>query len=287
MSIRFALALLLALPFFASTAAAQGRVSIEELTVDGDPPPDMYRAMLIEGIRPSVEEIGTAYGRRLAERPGLHGDYRMRLWVSNREVVRITPETSIGDETMERLTREAIYRFRLPDAAPTGGAWVRFIVRFTAPTSGVGAAGTAPVTAPVTASATGTGSTGSGSTGSGSTGGAGAGTITTGTTPSLPIPSARTPSLEFARITGVLTEAQVTAMLPLSAFGACVTSTRAGTVRFTVSINRRGRVTATRTGGTFNHSRSTTCMDRAIEALTPGAEAGPTVARIVLTVPAP
>lgn len=286
MSTRFALALLLALPFFASTAAAQGRVSIEELTVDGDPPPDMYRAMLVEGIRPSVEEIGAAYGRRLAERPGLSGDYRMRLWVSNREVVRITPETSIGDETMERLAREAIYRFRLPDAAPTGGAWVRFIVRFTAPTSGVGAAGTTPVTPPSTGS---TGSTGSsGTTGStGSTGSTGAGSITTGATPSLPVPSTRTPSLAFTRLTGVLSEAQVTAMLPLSALGACVTSTRSGTVRFTVSINRRGRVTATRTGGTFSHSRSTTCMDRAIEALTPGAEAGPTVARIVLTVPAP
>lgn len=272
MSIRLALLLALVPVCFSalstSTALAQGRVSIEELTVDGDPPPDMYRAMLIEGIRPSVEEIGAAYGRRLAERPGLGGDYRMRLWVSNHEVVRITPESSIGDETMERASREAIYRFRLPDAAPTGGAWVRFIVRFTAPSSGVGAAATAPV-APATGS-------------SGSTG-----TITAGATPSLPVPGARTPSLTFTRLSGVLPEVQVTAMLPLSALGACVTSARSGTVRFTVSINRRGRVTATRTGGTFNHSRSTTCMERAIEALTPGAEAGPTVARIVLTIPAP
>ena len=159
MSIRLASLLTsLLIVLVAGTAAAQGRVSIEELTVDGDPPPDMYRAVLIEGIRPSVEEIGTAYGRRLAERPGLAGDYRMRLWVSNREVIRITPETSIGDETMERLTREAIYRFRLPDAAPAGGAWVRFIVRFTPPTSGVGAAGTAPVS-PSTGSSGSTGST--------------------------------------------------------------------------------------------------------------------------------
>lgn len=273
--------------------SAQGRISIEELTIDGDPPPDAYRAMLIEGIRPSVERIRDAYGRRLAERPGLGGDYRLRMWLSNREVIRITPESSIGDETMERLTREAIYAFRLPDAAPTGGAWVRFVVRFTPPPPGtVPPAGSgAPASSGGAASS---GSTGSASTG-GSTGGASTGGASTGVAgsgggsvavPVVPPAAARVPSVRVDRITGALAESAIATVVPVPALGTCIATPRGGTLRMTVAIDRRGRVSATPAAGTFRHRASITCMERAIEGLMPGAEAGPTRIRMTLTIPA-
>ena len=270
----------------AAPAIAQGRISIEELTIDGDPPPDAYRAMLVEGIRPSVERIRDAYGRRLAERPGLGGDYRLRMWISNREVIRITPESSIGDETMERLTREAIYTFRLPDAAPTGGAWVRFVVRFTPPPPG-----SVPPVSPGSASAgsTGAGSASAGSTGSGSaaSGSTSAGAAPTGATaPSTGgAASARVPAVRVDRITGALAESAIASAVPVPALASCVATPRGGTLRMTVAITRRGRVTATPGTGTFRHRTSITCMERAIEALTPGAEAGPTRIRLTLTIP--
>jgi hypothetical protein len=261
----------------ASAARAQGRISIEELTIDGDPPPEAYRAMLVEGIRPSVERIRDAYGQRLAERPTLGGDYRLRMWISNHEVIRITPESSIGDETMERLTREAIYAFRLPDAAPTGGAWVRFVVRFTPPPPGSvppAPAGGAP-------------SASTPSTGAATTGEAAAPAAGSDTSAGMAAPRrTRTPTVRIDRISGALAESAIASVIPVPALASCIATPRTGTLRMTVAIDRRGRITATPGTGTFRHRASITCMERAIESLSPGAEAGPTRIRLTLTIPA-
>lgn len=264
--------LVLALWLAPAIALAQGRVSIEELTVDGDPPPDEYRALLANALRPHLEEIRDVYGRRLAERPGLGGDYRLRLWVSAREVIRITPESTVGDDTLERQTREAIYRFRLPPEAPSGGAWVRFVVRFAAPTSGPGSAGSAPVvTAP-------------------STPDAGTPLVTTpGLTAALPgitPPTMRLPTVRIDRITGALAESALVGALPIPALSSCV-GPAGGELPVRVVIDRRGRVSASPGRGSLRHRATVRCIEAAIESLTFAPEAGPTRARITVTIPPP
>ncbi|MCX7808124.1 MAG: hypothetical protein N2515_05920 [Deltaproteobacteria bacterium] len=107
-----------------------GKVEIIDFTVDGHPVPPQYQNMFERGIRPTVAEIEACYARRLMERPGLGGDFRLRLWVSARQVIRVTPESSVGDSVLEECTRAAILRFTLPPEAPEGGATVRFAVRF-------------------------------------------------------------------------------------------------------------------------------------------------------------
>lgn len=274
-----ALSLSLLLSFLPAVAFAQARVSIEDLTVDGDPPPDEYRTMLANGIRPQLEEIRTAYGRRLSERPGVAGDYRLRLWVSAREVVRITPESSIGDPTLEQQVRDAIYRFHLPPEAPDGGAWVRFTVRFVAPTSGPGSAGSAS-----------TGSTAGAGTGTGSTTTppAGTGSSVLGSVPPLGaavVLPARVPSVHVDRIRGALAETAFLDTMPVPALASCLGAPH-GTMIFSVSINRRGAVAASpQSGGTLRHRATLRCVERAIEALSFAPEAGPTRARITITVP--
>ena len=135
----FFASLTLALSFaFASSSHAQTtpRVQVVDFTVDGDPPPDEYRQMLADGIRPTLGEVERCYNTRLAANPRLQGDYRLRLWVSARQVIRATAETTLGDATLEECARAAIRQFTLPPQAPDGGATVRFVVRFTAPPVG-------------------------------------------------------------------------------------------------------------------------------------------------------
>jgi hypothetical protein len=267
-----ALVCLAALLLSPLSASAQGRVAIDELTVDGDPPPDEYRTLLSNALRPHLEEIRDVYGRRLAERPGVGGDYRLRLWVSAHEVIRITPESSLGDDTLERQTREAIYRFRLPPEAPAGGAWVRFVVRFTPPASGPGSAGSAPALpppAPATAPDAGTAAPGY-----------------TAVLPGVAVPSLRLPTVRIDRITGALSESALGGALPVPALGRCV-GPAGGDLPVRVSIDRRGRVSASPARGTLRHRATVRCIEEAIEALTFAPEAGPTRARITVTIPPP
>lgn len=107
-------------------------VQLADLTVDDRPPPASYGDIIRNGIRPTIDPIIACYRARLAERPGLSGEVRLRLWVSAREVIRATQESStLVDPALEECARQEIYRFRLPNEAPTGGARVRFALRFT------------------------------------------------------------------------------------------------------------------------------------------------------------
>ena len=128
---RFALALF-ALAALASPALAQ-TVTVHDLTVNGDPPPDEYRTVLNAAIETSVVPIRACYARELATHPGLHGDLRLRLWVSARQVIRVTPETSVGDTALETCAHDRVHEFTLPPQAPEGGAQVRFTMTFTPP----------------------------------------------------------------------------------------------------------------------------------------------------------
>jgi hypothetical protein len=252
-----ALLLSLFVSLWPALGAAQGTVTIDELTVDGDPPPAAYRSMLTDAIAPHLEEIRGAYARRLAERPGLGGDYRLRLWVSAREVIRITPESSVGDDTLERQTREAIYRFRLPPAAPGGGAWVRFVVRFVAPAAAPPAssplASAPPVMGPPTA-------------------------------PPASAPARPLPTVRIDRIAGALAESALAGALPVPALGTCANGA-GGEVPLRVVVDRRGRLSARAGRGTLRDRATVRCIVRALESLSLGPEAGPTRARITVTVP--
>ena len=64
--------LLVALAVLSVPLAAEaqgGRVSIENLTINDDPPPDEYREVLAEGLRPSLLRIRECYATTLSTRP--------------------------------------------------------------------------------------------------------------------------------------------------------------------------------------------------------------------------
>jgi hypothetical protein len=256
-----ALLLLLLLTFAPTLALAQGTVTLEELTVDGEPPPAAYRTMISTAIAPHLDEIRAAYAGRLGERPALGGDYRLRLWVSAREVIRITPESTLGDESLEEATRTAIYRFRLPPEAPGGGAWVRFVVRFVPPTTSPGGVARAPSSGPIIA--------------------APPPVVAPPVTPPAP---ARVPTVRVDRISGALAESAFAGALPVPALRTCV-GTASGELPMRVTVDRRGRVAARAGRGSLRDRATIRCLVGAIESLTLGPEAGPTRARITITLP--
>jgi hypothetical protein len=97
----------------ALAAQTTPRVQVTDFTVDGNPPPAEYRDLLANAIRPTIAQVEQCYDRRLAVTPTLGGDFRLRLWVSARQVIRATPESSVGDtELEERAPRSGSSRFR-------------------------------------------------------------------------------------------------------------------------------------------------------------------------------
>lgn len=266
-------------------AHAQGRVSIENLTIDGDPPPSEYREVLATGLRPSVETIRNCYARRLAARPEVAGDYALRMWVSNREVIRITPESHVGDDELEQCTRTAIYAFHLPPEAPAGGAWVRMTVRFVAPPPGT-----------VVAPSTGTGSSSpgggaasasAGTTGTGAaSGGSGSSTSAPGSLSELmtAVPGGATlPTLSVESVRGAMERARFEGALPVPALAACADGT-AGTVPVRVSVDASGRIRARTSRGMASSVRR--CVQNVLQAMTLPAGSGPTTARLTVSFPA-
>ena len=104
--------------------------------------------------------------------------------------------------------------------------------------------------------------------------------------PSVTIPVTRVPTITVSSIRGALSESALSGALPVPSLSACLTTPRGGTLRMSVSIDRRGRVRATPSAGTFRHAATITCLERAIESLTMSPEAGPTRARLEITIPA-
>jgi hypothetical protein len=159
-------------------------VAVSDLTVDDQAPPEQYRDMLAAGIAPTVDPILACYRERSAARPGLAGTVRLRLWVSARQVIRVTQEESTltapgartpGDPQLEQCAAARIREFRLPPAAPEGGARVRFTLRFEtrgtvaaaspgSSTTPQGTAATGTTTRTTTTTTTGTATTGASTT---------------------------------------------------------------------------------------------------------------------------
>lgn len=241
----------------AGSASAQGtpRVRVEEFTVDGNPPPAEYRQILADGIRPTVADIERCYERRLAVRPTLGGDFRLRLWVSAREVIRATPESSIGDSELEECTRTAIRAFRLPPQAPAGGATVRFVVRFTPPPPG-----SVPAPSPVEP--------------------------TPAPTPAPiapPIPQTITDPRVVVRIEsirGALAAPSLESTFPALGFEACANG-QVGEVPVAVAIDARGRVSARPGRGSIRDRGVLSCVAERLESLTAPPSNGRTRMRVV------
>lgn len=253
----FLASLTLALSFaFASTSHAQTtRVQVVNFTVDGDPPPEQYRQMLADGIRPTLVEVERCYNARLAVNPRLQGDYGLRLWVSARQVIRATAETSVGDTTLEECARAAIRQFTLPPQAPEGGATVRFVVRFTAPP--VGTVPPAAVTVTPTPVA-----------------------------PTQPTPVATPTPRAQVRIStsrGRLDAAAITAALPMAALEQCANGS-VGNLPMNIVISRRGSTSSTvASGATVRDRALSRCVVLALRTMSAPVATGATRALLVVT----
>jgi len=142
--------LALALVAVPHAEAQDATVTVTDLTVDDQPPPEPYRSMMDGALGPHVAPVTECYRARLATRPGIAGWLRLRLWVSARQVIRVTNEEStLGDPELETCAMARVHEVTLPPDAPMGGARVRFVLRFATTTR----AAAAPVAAPVPASA--------------------------------------------------------------------------------------------------------------------------------------
>ncbi len=242
----------------ASRAQSRPRVEVLDFTFDGDPPPSSYRQMLADGIAPTITRIERCYDQRLGASQRTAGDYRLRLWVSARQVIRVTPETSVGDTTLEECTRTAVRTFTLPPEAPSGGTTVRFVVRFTPPPAP--SAPSAPAEPP--------------------------------TTPTIRVPDAVTPpiaplpiphlSVAIRSRSGGLDADTITSLFPSALFEPCASGIT-GTLPLTVNVSTRGRVTAAASRGTTRSASAAACVARAARTVTAPATRRASTIRLSLT----
>ncbi|MFO0686171.1 MAG: hypothetical protein U0234_29180 [Sandaracinus sp.] len=247
-----------------STALAQ-TITVHDLTVDGDPPPDEYRAMLDAAIARSVVPIRACYETSLRTHAGLRGDLPMRLWVSARQVIRVTLESHVGDTTLETCAHDRVHEFTLPPQAPEGGAAVHFVMTFTP-----GATTTAPpppttsIMTPVPPSS---------------------GTTTPTTTPAPTTPPAP-PAVTVAvdRVRGALSQEALAYVYAHAGFEQC-TTTQHGTVPVTVSVTAAGRARATAGRGTLRDAAYRRCIEQHVAAATHPTASASTRLRVTITRP--
>lgn len=242
----------------AQTPAATPRVRVEEFTVDGNPPPAEYRQILADAIRPTIGSVEQCYDRRLAVNPALGGDYRLRLWVSARQVIRATPESSVGDTELEECARSAIRRFTLPPQAPEGGATVRFVVRFTPPPQGsVPPVAATPTPPPAIA-------------------------VTPIAPPQPQIITDPRVTVRIESVRGALAAPSLQSTFPALGFDTCATG-QTGEIPVNVAINARGDIAASPGRGTLRDRNVMRCVERTLEALHAPASNGRTRMRVVFT----
>lgn len=216
------------------------RVELLSLTVDDQPPPESYRSMMVNAIDPTIAPIVQCHRDRIAQGALSRGDLRLRLWVSARQVIRVTQEAStLGDAALETCAKDRIREIRLPDSAPMGGATVRFTLRFS--TSGT------PLPTPVTPPPT---------------------TIAPATTPPPEVglgPSPRA-AVRIDSVRGPLAAEAIAAAIPSTAFDACPAG--AGDLPLLLRITRRGTMTVgQRSGSTLRVYRTRTCVLTQLRAL--------------------
>ncbi len=259
---RLALALLASL-CIASPALAQ-TVVVHDLTVDGDPPPAEYRAMLDAAIATAVVPIRTCYAAALTTHPGLGGDLRLRLWVSARQVIRVTPETHIDDATLETCAHDRVHEFTLPPQAPEGGAQVRFVMTFTPPAGSV----SAPPPPPPSAATSTTSPHGSAIM-----------------TPLVPPPTVALPvTIAVDRVRGALSQEALQYVFNHAGFEQC-TTVQHGTVPVSVSVSAAGRARTTLGRGTLRDAAFRQCIEQHVTSATYPTGTAATRLRVIVTRP--
>lgn len=239
--------LLLLLP--AAPALAQGEVfaAVTDMTVDGDPPPDRYRGLLETGLRPTLQPVLDCYRNRAGRVAGLRGELRLRMWVSARQVIRVTPETTLSDQELQTCAIAAVRTFRLPDEAPDGGASVRLTLRFTQsalPASrSIILSARGPIIAPPPPPA-----------------------VIAPPRIAAPPPAPLAPAtIAVESVTGARTAADVAQAITRDSLAPCATV--AGDLRLRISISSTGIMRASRVGGSVRDARAVACVRRAIRAL--------------------
>lgn len=243
-------------------AAAQAHpVVLSDLTVeDRDPPDYLMRRMQDETVGVMAGLTG-CYVQRLGARADLAGDWRLRLWVSAQQVIRVTPEGgSFEDADLLGCVKQELLRFRLPSDAPRGGATVRFRLQFSAPTSGQTFACTGSNCALVACGALEQVCC----PGSSCTSGSECREALCRAPLPPPPPPAR---VALSRVRGALTTEQLAAAFSPAVFAGCVTGP-VGNATFSVSVSRTGRVRATRVAGTLRDRDARTCLRDAIVGIT-------------------
>ena len=230
----FPLLALLAFLISGTPALASAQtITVHDLTVDDDAPPEQYRAMLDAAIARAIVPIRACYARELATHPGLRGDLRLRLWVSARQVIRVTPETTIGNPALETCAHDEVHRFTLPPQAPEGGAAVRFVMRFAAPA--VTATPTPPPAPPPPPASIAV---------------------------ARPVPEATIERFGVAldRVRGGLASEALALILTRSIFDRCWAAGLTGSVPVTVSITAAGVATARAGRGSMRDASARTCI---------------------------
>jgi len=227
------------------------------LPAPGGPRPSWYRRFLADPILLTIGSGGQCYDRRLAVNPRLGGDFRLRLWVSARQVIRATPESSVGDTELEECARAAIRTFTLPPQAPEGGATVRFVVRFTPPPAGTVPA--APVIAPPPVIA-----------------------VAPIAPPQPQIITNPRVTVRIESLRGALAAPSLQSTFPALGFETCATG-QTGEIPVNVAINSRGQVAASPGRGTLRDRNVMRCLERTVEALRAPTSSGRTRLRAVFT----
>lgn len=109
-------------------------VTATDITFDGAPPPEDFAETVREHTDALLAPIERCYVDRLRDRPALHGEHRLRVYVSAAQVIRVTTETStLDDPPLEDCVKRSILAYELPPDAPRGGVSVRFRLTFTPP----------------------------------------------------------------------------------------------------------------------------------------------------------
>lgn len=104
-------------------------VEIRNILVEGRDPGQTYRAQFDAAARGTIYELSQCY--QTAQANGFRGgDYYARLWVSARQVIRVTQLRVTGYVDLDQCTRATILRFQLPPETPASGVTVTLTVHY-------------------------------------------------------------------------------------------------------------------------------------------------------------
>jgi hypothetical protein len=112
-------------------------ITLTDLTLGGAPPPEQYAERLGEHVEAIVGRVERCYAERLDAGARPEGEHRLNIWVSARQVIRVTAEAStLADPALEGCIKRSLLAYPIPPEAPRGGVRVRFRLLFAPPPEG-------------------------------------------------------------------------------------------------------------------------------------------------------